>query len=388
MTFSRISHRRTAVLTAVLAALCSALVGLSLAKGGGPAAAEAADHLDAPGLTPPGGDVRADITDVYAFRRGAKSVLVANVNGLTRPGRQATFASSAPSVRSTRRVSYNFHVDNDGDAVADTILAVTFGRPGARGVQPMTVRRNGRLLVSGRTSPYGRVAINRRGRVKSFAGMRDDPFFFDLNGFINILSSEPGESFLGCSGRRPDFFARTNVSSIVLELPSALLTRRGTSDIGVWVTTKRGRAQIDRMGRPAIATVFIPNNPFEPTGSEPSLKNAYNHARPRNDQGTFRGEVVDTLTVLHSLNNSAGDDPADDAMKVNGLADVLLPDILTFDTASSAGFLNGRRLADDVIDAELALVTEGAATTDCVGANDRRFLSRFPYLAGPHGRLR
>jgi hypothetical protein len=50
------------------------------------------------------------------------------------------------------------------------------------------------------------------------------------------------------------------------------------------------------------------------------------------------------------------------------------------DTSSSAGFPNGRRLADDVIDIELGLVTNGAVTSDCV-ANDSAFTNSFPYLA-------
>jgi hypothetical protein len=62
----------------------------------------------------------------------------------------------------------------------------------------------------------------------------------------------------------------------------------------------------------------------------------------------------------------------------------LLPDILTIDVASPAGFLNGRKPADDVIDAELGLITEGFVTTDCVGSNDKAFPSTFPYLAAPH----
>jgi hypothetical protein len=37
-------------------------------------------------------------------------------------------------------------------------------------------------------------------------------------------------------------------------------------------------------------------------------------------------------------------------------------------------------LADDVIDIELGLVTNGAVTSDCVG-NDSAFTSSFPYLA-------
>jgi hypothetical protein len=214
--------------------------------------------------------------------------------------------------------------------------------------------------------------------------MRDDPFFFDLQGFLNILSPQPGKSFLGCTSPRPDAFAGNNVSSIVLELNRSLLTRGGSSKIGVWATTNQGGAQVDRMGRPAIATVFIPNNPFEPVGSEPSLKNTYNHSVPSEDRAQFRGEVVDTLTLLYSLNDAAGDNKSDDAAKVNQLADVILPDILTFDTQSSQGFLNGRRPADDVIDAELPLVTEGAVKTDCVSSNDEAFPSGFPYLAAPH----
>ncbi|MGZ4256276.1 MAG: DUF4331 family protein [Gaiellaceae bacterium] len=62
---------------------------------------------------------------------------------------------------------------------------------------------------------------------------------------------------------------------------------------------------------------------------------------------------------------------------------MLLPDILTFDTSSSAGFLNGRKLTDDVIDAELGLITNGAVPGDCV-ANDSTFLSGFPYLGSPN----
>ncbi|MGZ4280572.1 MAG: DUF4331 family protein [Gaiellaceae bacterium] len=57
--------------------------------------------------------------------------------------------------------------------------------------------------------------------------------------------------------------------------------------------------------------------------------------------------------------------------------------MLTFDTSSSAGFLNGRKLTDDVIDAELGLITNGAVPGDCV-ANDSTFLSGFPYLGSPN----
>jgi len=375
--------KRVALAATVLALGLTAGIGISI--GGGPSGAGAADHLDAPGLTPPGGDVRLDLTDIYAFRpAGGRTALILNVNGFSKAGQQAAFATGVPSVVATKRVSYNFRIDNNGDAKEDVILGVTFGNPNNQGVQKFQIRRNGKVILNGKTSRFGKVAVNKGKGVRAFAGMRDDPFFFDLDGFLNILSSAPGKSFLGCTSPRSDKFAGSNVSSIVLDLKSSLLTRSGSSKIGVWATTNMGADQVDRMGRPAIATVFIPNNPFEPVGSEPSLKNTYNHGVPSDDQAKFRSEIVDTLTLLYSLNDSAGDDKSDDAAKISQLADVLLPDILTFDTSSSQGFLNGRRPADDVIDAELPLVTEGAVKTDCVSSNDVAFPSGFPYLVGPH----
>jgi hypothetical protein len=371
-----------------LAATAIAAAALAAVVSGGPESSAAADHVDAPGLTPPGGNLQLDISDIYAWRaRNGKTVLAANVNGLTAPGQNPVFASAAPTVSKTQRVTYWFRVDNDGDAMPDVNLSVRFGKADDRGIQAMTVRRNGNVLLTGRTSPGNGVKINREAGVLGYAGLRDDPFFFDLDGFLNILSTEPGSSFIGCTSPRTDFFAGKNVSAIVLELPSSLLTRPGSSQIGVWATTTVGRQQVDRMGRPAVNTVFIPNNPLPPdrvSDGKASLKDTFNASAPRNDQASFRPEVVDTLTVLHSLNDGAGDDASDDAGKISGLADVLLPDVLTFDTASSDGFLNGRRLADDVIDAELGLVTEGLVTSDCVSENDRAFRAAFPYLATPH----
>jgi hypothetical protein len=67
------------------------------------------------------------------------------------------------------------------------------------------------------------------------------------------------------------------------------------------------------------------------------------------------------------------------------IANILLPDVLTYDVSDSHGFLNGRKLSDDVIDAELALVTNhcAAASSDGIGAHSD-YLSNFPYLGVPH----
>ena len=59
----------------------------------------------------------------------------------------------------------------------------------------------------------------------------------------------------------------------------------------------------------------------------------------------------------------------------------------------TAGFPNGRRLTDDVVDIELQVIGGAllsppragtAALSDGVNANDVPFLSTFPYLALPH----
>ena len=104
------------------------------------------------------------------------------------------------------------------------------------------------------------------------------------------------------------------------------------------------------MGRPAINTVF--NN----VDAHKTDREAFNTTQPVEQPALFEQHFQDVLTSLGAA------DPA-------GLAGVLLPDVLTYQTGNTSGFLNGRRLKDDVIDAELGLVTNGGITTDCV-AND------------------
>ncbi len=412
MSAARFANGRTLGLAALVAVAGAIVLAALLVARTGPSSAGAADHLDAPGATPPGGDVQTDITDVYAFQSPTnhdKTVLALNVNGVASPGEAAPgpdrpFAQAIPLVGTSSPVTYNLHVDNNGDAVTDVSIEIAFGKPDSHGAQRLRVKltRHGlQRVLDGQSTPFGEApVVNQGAGITAFAGRRDDPFFFDLLGFLNItkgldafgLDNDPtnnDESFIGCVQPRSNFFFKRNVSAIVLELPSRLLTG-DSPNIGVWGSTDVPGHQIDRMGRPAIATVFIPNNPLPPdraVDGKSSKKNTYNASDPVNDQANFRSEVVDTLQVLFSLNDQGGpigtDDPSDDAAKISGLADFLLPDILTIDTSSSAGFPNGRGLTDDVIDTELDLITEGTVTTDCV-ANDSTFLGTFPYLGSPN----
>src|SRR5436309_3699560 len=144
-----VSVNRRMLLLAAFAVAAGALVltAFHLQKAG-PPSARAADHLDAPGLTPPGGSVQTDITDLYAFRspqNAANSVLVLNVNGVV-PG-NLTFAQGIPGVGHTMPVSYNFNIDNNADAKTDVRLRVRFGAPDADGVQRFEVKSNDKVLI-------------------------------------------------------------------------------------------------------------------------------------------------------------------------------------------------------------------------------------------------
>jgi hypothetical protein len=95
---------------------------------------------------------------------------------------------------------------------------------------------------------------------------------------------------------------------------------------------------------------------------------------PSADQANFSDEVRASLLSLNGGNTGHADQ----------VTAILVPDILTVDTANPAGFLNGRRLQDDVIDAALSVVSNGGVTTDMVAANDVAFQSTFPYLSPPN----
>lgn len=315
------------------------------------------DHLDAPGLQSPNMDARIDITDIYAFQKPgdpSKSIFIANVNPLA-PTLADSFESEA---------IYDLRIDTNGDAVADVAYRVRFS-PFANGAQTATVHyatgqaaagknSGGRVIINNAPCSFGHTAkITTAGQYKFFAGLRSDPFFFDLVGFLH------GFAFTG-----DDFFIDKNVFGIVLEVPNSALGPH--PKIGVWFRVLKDingtLTQMDRMGRPAINTVF----------NHDEAKNTFNHIEPTQDRALFEASFISTLESFGH--------PAPEA---KAIAEILLPDILTYDYSSSAGFLNGRKLADDVIDAELALVSNGAVTTDLVGPHTN-YLSTFPYLGNPH----
>jgi hypothetical protein len=363
------SRKRSQIAPAVVA---SALV---LALGAVPLLSFGADHLDAPGTMSPSGRNDGDINDVYVFEASNPSKTV--IATTTHPA-----AGAISPLEYATDIAYKIKVDRNGDAVADIVYRARFGPADDEGVQTYRIsRRRGddaHMIGKGQTGSSTSLA----GGGRAFAGLRSDPFFFDLAAFQGaVLGAPNGRSFCDQKGGTEgiDFFEFLNTNAIVLEVPDSALG----SHIGVWATTSTGPEvsdRIDRMGRPAINTVFN-------SGED---KNAFNHGRPARDVARFTDNVKSVLATFSALDGEG----AYSNGQLNTLAGVLLPDVVTYDTSTSAqGPLNGRALADDVIDAELNIVTggfpfpgrdgNGAIGTDCVGAHTD-YMSSFPYLGEPH----
>ncbi len=338
------------------------LVPLTVAAVAG-VAVYGADHRDSPTVE---GSPAGDIADVYAFQNpndSGRIALVMTVNGLTAP-------ADAMSQTFDPNVLYEFKIDTDADAVADIAYRTKFSAPMDGGAQSYTVYRaegpaadgfvgDGTVVAQGQTTaphptmPNAPVIAEGQGGLRVFAGPRNDPFFFDLVAFRDAFNfRDPGI----------DTFAGSNVSAIVIEVTKADLTGDGAGVIGVWSTTSVGGSQLDRFGRPAINTALIPT----------AMKQAFNQTKPSQDVATFSDEVIASIVGL-------GRSQADAQM----LTGVLLPDILVIDTGKPLAFLNGRGLADDVIDAELQLLTGSPTISDNVDVDDRPTSAQFPYLASP-----
>jgi hypothetical protein len=367
------------------------VAGLTLVLGGAPLLAAAADHLDAPalgGLSQNGafdphsehGD--RDINDVYVFdgSNASRTVLAMTTN----PAIDLFGGSFGTNVR------YILNVDRTGDAVQDLAYVWRFG-PLANGAQSYAVTRytgaNARSLTHGALIGWGSTAGNgigtANGGAKVFAGVRSDPFFFDLTGFVGTVFGL-GTDRLGSNPT--DFFLERNTNAIVLEVPDDAL---GATHIGVWGQTTwwNGSAWMpgDQMGRPAINTVF--NNAIVDPVNSGADKNLFNATPPSKQRATapFKANIVATLENINAALGTTALGCTDyDATTANAIANILLPDLITYDvTTHAVGPLNGRALRDDVIDTELGLTTNGCVTSDGV-ARHTDYLSNFPYLGQPH----
>ena len=103
-------------------------------------------------------------------------------------------------------------------------------------------------MVSGRIN----TTLGSSTSMQVFAGLRDDPFYIDLEQFFRIipdrrpvsgalsqLPDQPSASSFRAAGQALDYLRGLNTLAVVIELPESMLTAAGNQKIGVWGTISR-----------------------------------------------------------------------------------------------------------------------------------------------------
>jgi hypothetical protein len=209
-------------------------------------AAWASDHQDTPEVEL---NARCDINDVYAFPGSAagRICLVMTTSSPLSPGPAANFSFDTDKL-------YQIKVDNDepSDGIEDYVLQFLFSGTGSAQtvsmIGPVAPVQTG---TTNKISPQDEAlsgAINTNlgsaSDIELFCGLRDDPFFLDLEQFFRIIPDRKpvtGDLSLlpdtptATSFRDPgiDYLADLNCLAIVVELPISRLTSGGSRAGGI-----------------------------------------------------------------------------------------------------------------------------------------------------------
>lgn len=358
-------------------------------------------------------------------------------------------------------ITWTFQAQTQLDA-PDSTRATGFGQvPGTSPTvsQSMNITRNGVLLstvpvppanIGIRTTPgYATLALNYLGVIDPnqaigaqgtvFAGQRDDPSFVDSGALDDLLGMRP----LNAKHRYPekkakgqDDHAGLNTQVIALQVPIDQLTSDQTvpaapdapnAVIGIWAGASRAGAdgtltQVTRAGAPLIEDWLIPFGQKvawragDPSGdtayaadyTAPELAALLNQAYP----GNAPARTADRADLQALLGEGV---PGVNQTTTQGVADMLRlnlaipparkPNRLGMMGGDAAGYPNGRRLTDDVVDITLRAIGDGygaklAGSMSAAGltvadqksnrnygdgcaSNDRKPTKTFPYVAAP-----
>lgn len=246
--------------------LRSGLVGViaigAIASGLGVWSAQASDHDDGENDN----KVRAlNLTDVYAFREDWQTgttasagnlIVIVNVNPRSMPSTPYYFSTNARYELHFGRVAAA-NVDLAPTGVEDVILRYEFGAESG-GTQPITATwiEGGNETVATGTATTTSLAnstndtaltqntLTVNGQTLTvFAGLREDPFFFDVESFFRMRGGE-GAAAIRTTSEAVDFTAGYNVNAIVTRIPIAALAGAGAADkFDVWATVSLGVPQ-------------------------------------------------------------------------------------------------------------------------------------------------
>jgi hypothetical protein len=337
-------------------------------------------HFDTPTARE---DPRINVCDLYLFQgKPGTTVMAMTVNPDAGVSAPTTFRDEA---------IYSFRFDLDGDHWEDLAFKVRFGDvehedgDEHKHVQPFQVRRatgkaarkgeEGELVLEGKTEGL----VRSKSGLSAYAGLAPDLFAGDaaaLGKFRNALFKEnkfDPDAFLN----KKNFFARRNVSAIVLEVPTAMI---GKGKVSCWATASLyGHApevQVSRWGLPLITNVFI---------LDMNVREDFNRGVPADDMAKFGAVIGDVAEKLSSLAGTSPH-PADYGKQ---LASRLLPAVLPYELGTPAAFdfagFNGRGLADDTMDVILTL-SSNTALADGVAPDKARARAEFPYFGEPYSK--
>ncbi len=217
-------------------------------SGGFGAPLYAADHADGPAVR---ADPAADINDLFAWMsQDAEKLYLA----------LSVFPFASAGSRFSDSVQYVFHIGSGtefGGVADDGEIICTFNA--AQDVQCWAGETS---VLGDASSPAGLVSDD--GRLRVFAGPRNDPFYFNLSGFNAttriVAGAAPSLTFdaAGCpmvdaatsnvlvtqlrtnpeAGPPLDDFVGGNVLALVLEVDKSLVAGNGPI-VGVWASTNR-----------------------------------------------------------------------------------------------------------------------------------------------------
>src|SRR5215470_6594437 len=306
-------HVKRIIYVAVAAALIG---GLALLPG------KASSHREAPLIAM---DPMADNTDLYAFvspDAPTTVTMIANYIPLEAPASGPNF----PAFDDT--VSYEIHVDNDGDGQED-LTYPNWNRPQTYDVTLVRASHGNstrqEVLGTNLTTPPDNIgprstpnydtlasaAIHSLpGDIQVFAGQRDDPFFVDLGSVFDLAGLRPFNPahlipLPAAAGR--DAVARYNTHSIAIQVPIAQLVQAPRTNIGIYASASRQQVrilrndggsddggpfvQVSRLGEPLINEVVIPLG----------LKDRWNRTDPEDDGQFERLYTAPEVSRLENL---------------------------------------------------------------------------------------
>ncbi len=241
---------RAWIATTLVGAACVATAAVLVHK-----SARSADHLDSPSTV---ADPTVDIDDMYSWMDGNNFVAAMTVY----PNAPAGGGDAGPGAMFSDAAQYVFHTSSGASYGATNKkydIICTFS--GTTPPQTTECWAGTDEHVKGDASGASGLAST-DGKFKVFAGLRADPFFFNLEGFQAAVADVEGASGLtfndaGCPTNAPgavaaqlshaadggapsDFFANFNALAIVVSIDKSLVTNAGANPIvAIWASTNK-----------------------------------------------------------------------------------------------------------------------------------------------------